>query len=42
MTREEAIVLLKELKELLDLGLITEEEFVKQSEELKKKIFIKN
>ena len=42
MTREEAIVLLKELKELLDLGLITEEEFVKQSEELKNKIFIKN
>ena len=42
MTREESIVLLKELKELLDLGLITEEEFVKQSEELKKKIFIKN
>ena len=36
MTREEAIVLLKELKELLDLGILTEDEYNKRASQLKR------
>ena len=36
ISKEEAIIMLKELKELLELELITKKEFEKKSEELKK------
>jgi len=36
ITREEAIVLLKELKELLDLGILTEDEYNKRASQLKR------
>ena len=42
ITREKAIVLLKELKELLDLGILTQEEFDKKVVSLKKIILEDN
>ena len=36
LTKEDAITKFKELKELLDLGIITQEEFDKKAKELKK------
>ena len=36
ITREKAIVLLKELKELLDLGILTEDEYNKRASQLKR------
>ena len=42
ITREKAIVLLKELKELLDLGILTQEEFDKKAVTLKKIILEDN